>query len=143
MARTADSVLVCPTRKPPPRSLIPSDAAGVLETTSAADADDDFSDEALARPPPGCSARQRHIGRWLQHRARFSKSLLAIFYALKLRAWVGLLVRTDGHGARRIAAAECAIDMTARPDHSLCGAQLHASGGAFIYARSVKISTHV
>ena len=90
--RATDSVLVCPTRKPPPQALIPADAAGVLDTSRAADVDDELSDEALARPPPGCSARQRQIGCWLQQRARFSKTLLAVYYSLKLRAWLGLLV---------------------------------------------------
>jgi hypothetical protein len=88
----ADIVMVSPARKAP---IVRADteAAQAALGTAAMDMDVDESDEALARPPAGCSARQQRLGQWLQRRAHLPSTLLAVFYLLKLRTWIGMLVR--------------------------------------------------
>jgi hypothetical protein len=94
-------VLVSPARKPPNVALNAQGEAVVFNTRGEAalvgaghddNDEDDFSDAALAKPMPGCSDVQIKIGAWLQHKARCPHSLLAIFYTVKLRAWISLLV---------------------------------------------------
>jgi hypothetical protein len=88
-------VRVSPARKPPPLRFISDTARPALDTPGAADQsfDAEDSDEALVRPPAGCSSIQRRIGTWLQNKTRCPGTLIAIFYLLKLRTWISSVVR--------------------------------------------------
>lgn len=93
----ADVVRVSPARKPPPLRFISEAARAALDTPGAADRsflDAEDSYEALVRPPVGCSSTQRRTGAWLQNKAHCPGTLIAIFYMLKLRTWVGSVVRS-------------------------------------------------
>jgi hypothetical protein len=84
-----DVVTVSPARKAPNVPRGTPEAQAALGHAPAGDEADE-----LLLPPASCGGMQHSIGEWLRRRARCPRTLLAVFYLLKLRTWATILVRT-------------------------------------------------